>query len=150
MEALIQALRSLQSSVFVYYTKAQGYHWNVEGILFEQFHEMFSDVYNDAWSSVDEYAEWIRVFKQKAVFDMPSIMSASNVRYDLGLTNNPIEMLQSLQNSNLKIISELKIAFSIAESANEQGVADFFASRLSAHQKWDWKFSASLSTMVNN
>jgi DNA-binding ferritin-like protein len=77
-------------------------------------------------------------------------MSSSAVRYDLGLTNNPIEMLQSLQNSNSKIISELKMAFSIAESADEQGVADFFASRLDAHQKWDWKFSASLSTMINN
>jgi starvation-inducible DNA-binding protein len=150
MEALIQTLRSLQSSVFVYYTKAHGYHWNVEGVLFDQFHELFADVYNDAWSSVDNYAEWLRVFKQKAVFDIPSLMSSSEIRYDLGLTNNPMEMLQSLQNSNLKIISELKIAFNIANSASEQGVANFFADRLAVHQKYDWKFSASLSTMINN
>jgi starvation-inducible DNA-binding protein len=150
MELLIQQLRLLQASVFVYYTKAQGYHWNVEGVLFDQFHDMFSEVYNDAWSSVDGYAEWQRVFKEKAVFDIPSVMSSSDIRYDLGLTNNPIDMLQSLQGSNLKIIDQLKTGFSIAESINEQGVADFFASRIDAHQKWDWKFSASLATMVNS
>lgn len=150
MEALIQQLRLLKSSVFVYYTKAHGYHWNVEGVLFDQFHEMFSDVYNDAWASVDGYAEWLRVFKQKAVFDIPSVMSSSDIRYDLGLTNNPMEMLQSLQESNLKLISELKMGFSIAESANEQGLADFLAGRLAVHQKWDWKFSSSLSIMINN
>jgi starvation-inducible DNA-binding protein len=151
MEALIQQLRLLQSGTFIYYTKAHGYHWNVEGILFEQFHSMFSDVYEDAFSAVDEFAEWIRSFGEKAVFDVQSIFSESNIRYDLGADAvNPVQMLQSLLVSNEQLILDLKRAFEVAELANEQGVANFFAERITAHEKWRWKFTASLKSIVNN
>lgn len=150
MEILIQQLRLMQANSFIYYTKAHGYHWNVEGILFEQFHDMFSDIYNDAWSAVDEYAEWIRIFGEYAVFDVMSILSTSNVKYDEGIVSNPIDMLRSLYSSNERIIEDLKVGFNYANSADEQGVADFLASRITAHEKFRWKMSASLKSLVNN
>lgn len=146
MEALIQALRTLQANAFIYYTKAHGYHWNVEGILFNQFHDFFSDIYNDAWSSIDAYAEWIRIFGAKATFDTPTILMESNVRYDLDMnSSNPIDMLRSLNASNDQIIANLKSAFPLAE--NEQGVANFIADRITAHEKYRWKITSSLKTM---
>lgn len=151
MEALIQQLRSLQSSTFIYYTKAHGYHWNVEGILFDQFHEFFEDIYTDAWGAVDTYAEWIRSFGEKAVFDVATIFEASTVKYDLGTeANNPVQMLQSLLSSNEQIITDLKNAFNVASGAGEQGVANFFADRITVHEKFRWKLTASLKTTVNN
>lgn len=151
MEELISKIRLLQANAFIYYTKAHGYHWDVEGILFQQFHSMFGDVYEDAWNSIDGYAEWIRRFGAKASFDVMSALSESNVKYDLSPdSSNPIEMLQSLSASNKIIISDLKSAFPLATSANEEGVANFIAERIDAHQKWQWKFDASLKSMVNN
>ena len=151
MEALIQALRTLQANAFIYYTKAHGYHWNIEGILFTQFHEFFSEIYNDAWSSVDNYAEWIRIFGEKAVFDTPSILMNSNVRYDLDMNvTNPIDMLSSLNSSNDQIISDLTSAFDIATLEKQQGVANFFADRITAHEKFRWKITSSLKTMSSN
>jgi starvation-inducible DNA-binding protein len=151
MESLIEILRTLQANAFIYYTKAHGYHWNVEGILFDQFHEFFSDIYNDAWSSIDGYAEWIRIFGEKAIFDTPSILMGSNIKYDLDSTaNSPIDMLLSLNASNDRIILDLKEAFNIANASGEQGVANFFADRITAHEKFRWKITASLKTMGNN
>ena len=150
MEILIQQLRLMQANSFVYYTKAHGYHWNVEGILFDQFHEMFSDIYNDAWSAVDTYAEWIRIFGEYAVFDVMSILATSNIKYDDGIVNNPIDMLRSLYSSNERIIEDLKVGFNYANSAGEQGVANFIADRITAHEKFRWKMSASLKSLVNN
>ena len=150
MEILIQQLRLMQANSFVYYTKAHGYHWNVEGILFDQFHEMFSDIYNDAWSAVDTYAEWIRIFGEYAVFDVMSILATSNIKYDDGIVNNPIDMLRSLYLSNERIIEDLKVGFNYANSAGEQGVANFIADRITAHEKFRWKMSASLKSLVNN
>ena len=151
MEALIQALRLLQAESFIYGTKAHGYHWNVEGILFDQFLEMFGEIYEDADGAVDTYAEWIRLFGEKAVFDVTEIYATSNIKYDLGMdSTNPINMLRSLLQSNEQIITDLKSAFNVAAGANEQGVANFFADRVTAHEKWRWKLTATLKTMVNN
>ena len=150
MEILIQQLRLMQANSFIYYTKAHGYHWNTEGILFDQFHDMFSDIYEDAFAAVDTFAEWIRIFGEYAVFDVMSILSESNIKYDDGIVNNPIDMLNSLLNSNAKIIEDLKTGFVYADSANEQGVADFIAERIAAHQKWGWKLTSTLKSIVNN
>ena len=151
MEALIAQLRLLQSSTFIYYTKAHGYHWNVEGILFDQFHEMFGEIYEDAWGAVDGYAEWIRIFGENAAFDVATIFGASSVQYDLGMdSTNPMQMLESLYMSNEQIIADLKNAFNAASSANEQGVANFFADRITSHEKWRWKMKASLKSIINN
>ena len=151
MEALISALRQLQSSVFIYYTKAHGYHWNVEGILFDQFHEFFSDIYNDAWASVDTYAEWVRIFGAFAEFNVANVSAESAVKYDLDMNvNNPIMMLKSLSASNDQIISQLKSAINIADGANEQGVGNFFQDRLTVHEKFRWQINASLKTMMAN
>ena len=150
MEALLQQLRLLQSNSFIYYTKAHGYHWNVEGILFDQFHEMFSDIYNDAWSAVDNYAEWIRIFSEYAEYNVSNVLAASNVKYDLGMTNNPVEMLRSLSFSNDVIISDLKQGFVLANDLGEQGVANFIADRIASHEKFRWKINSSLKTIINN
>lgn len=151
MEALIQALRLLQADSFIYATKAQGYHWNVEGILFDQFHGMFGEIYEDSYGAIDTCAEWIRSFGEKAIFDVPTIYSDSNIKYDLATeSNNPVEMLSSLLDSNEQIISDLKVSFNFASEANEQGVANFFADRITAHEKWRWKIKSSLKTTVNN
>ena len=150
MEELIQQLRLLQADAFIYYSKAHGYHWNVEGILFTQFHEMFSEIYTDAYESVDDYAEWIRIFGQFAEFDVTKTFATSNVKYDLELSNNPTDMLRSLVMSNEQIISDLKVAFNMATMINEQGVANFIADRITAHEKWRWKMVSSLKTIINN
>jgi starvation-inducible DNA-binding protein len=150
MESLIEITRLLQAQTFIYYTKAHGYHWNVEGILFDQFHDMFSDVYEDAWAAVDQYAEWVRIFDQYAVFDVMSILATSGIKYEDGVLNNPIDMLNSLSDSNDKLIADLKVAFDYANTAGEQGIADFFAGRITVHEKWRWKFNSSLKSIVNN
>ena len=151
MEELLNKLRLLQSNAFIYYTKAHGYHWDVEGILFEQFHSMFGELYEDVWGSVDEYAEWLRRLGAKASFDVMSALSTSNIKYDLGPgESNPIAMLQSLYNSNLLMIGDLKMSFDYAENAKEEGLANYIAERIDAHQKWGWRLSASLKSMVNS
>ena len=150
MEELIAQLRTLQASTFIYYTKAHGYHWNVEGILFNQFHEMFSDIYTDAFDAVDTLAEWQRSFAQTAEFQVGKIAAVSNITYDLDINvTNPVQMLQSLLRSNEQLITDYNNAFNTATSAGEQGVANFFADRITSHQKFRWKITASLKSMVN-
>ena len=74
----------------------------------------------------------------------------SNVKDDLGNTNNPVDMIKSLLSSNNTIIEDLKNAFNVANVVGEQGVANFFADRITAHEKFRWKMVSSLKTLINN
>lgn len=149
MEALINALRLLKADAFIYYTKAHGYHWNVEGMLFEQFHGMFSDIYEDVYGSVDTLAEWMRIFGAYAPFNVTGDYEVSNIKYDVAENiGSPLDMLNSLLNSNNIMIADLKSAFNVANGAGEQGVANYIAERIDAHEKWRWKLTATLKSMV--
>ena len=151
MEQLILCLRTLQANSFIFYTKAHGYHWNVEGILFEQFHSFFSEIYNDLWETVDDWAEWLRRFDVKAAFSVMDAMSASNIKYDLDMNaSNPLQMLSSLYNSNEQMLVDLKECFNVATSANEQGLANFIAERIDVQEKLGWKLRASMKSMGSN
>jgi DNA-binding ferritin-like protein len=57
--------------------------------------------------------------------------------------------MRNLLDSNNKIVNDLKDGFEMANSLNEQGLANFFAERIDQHQFWSWQLSASLKTSVN-
>jgi len=145
---IISKIRQLQSSSFVFYTKAHGYHWNVEGVLFKELHAFFKEIYEDVFESIDTYAEWSRKLNSPAVFQIDEILQNSNIKYDFP-TNSPLEMMRNLFDSNSQSINDLKDGFAMANSLNEQGLANFFAERIDKHQFWSWQLSASLKTSVN-
>jgi starvation-inducible DNA-binding protein len=51
-------------------------------------------------------------------------------------------MIQILAQDNQAMLDVLKSVFEIANSNNEQGLADFIASRLDAHKKHAWMLRA--------
>lgn len=145
---IFQYLKVLQANAFVFYTKAHGHHWNVEGALFKQFHSFFKEIYEDVFDSIDTYAEWSRRLGQLAPFDVTQVYSISNVKYD-AMATNPMEMLRDLLDSNNQVLADLVTAFGVASDANEQGLANFIAERIDQHQFWKWQLTASLKTTVN-
>lgn len=143
------SLKLMQSNAFIFYTKAHGYHWNVEGILFTQFHDFFKNIYEDVWASVDEYAEWLRKLGEYAPFDVTEVFLISNLEYD-NVVNSPIQMLQTLENSNNKLIEDLNIGFKFAIEENQQALANFIAERIDQHQKFKWMINSSLKEISQN
>jgi DNA-binding ferritin-like protein len=55
-------------------------------------------------------------------------------------------MIAELYADNEKMSAMLKEAFTIAEEANEQGIANFIAERIDAHGKHGWFLRSVLKT----
>ena len=144
---LISFIKVMQANAFIFYTKAHGYHWNVEGVLFNQFHEFFKNIYEDVWASVDDYAEWLRRLGAYAPFDVMEIFTLSNLEYD-NVVNAPMDMLRTLGVSNDRLIEDLKMGFEVATMSNEQGLTNFIGERIDQHEKFRWMINASLSTII--
>lgn len=148
MEELVASLKRVQANVAFMYTKAHGYHWNVEGILFKQFHAFFLEIYEDVYGSLDTFSENLRKLGAYAPYKLMDWMANSNMNYE-DLSTAPIPMLQSLEATNLVMIESLNDLFAKATSANEQGLANFAAERIDQHKFWDWQIKASLKATMS-
>lgn len=140
MNELNNALRECLANTFMMYFRAHTFHWNVEGIHFVELHEYFGDLYEELHSAVDPLAENIRFIDSYAPQNMNqiymdctlSMLDSTTVGADY------VQMLKQLIDDNAVLMNSLNKAFTIAESNNVQGIADFIASRLEAHSKHMW------------
>ena len=137
-----EELQGLLSDVVVFYFRAHGYHWNVEGQDFSQYHGLFEDIYSDAYSSIDTIAENIRKLGEYAPFKLDSFSNLSTLD-DSRVPTDPRSMAVDLLSANDKVLEKVMSAFKAATDANEQGIANFLAERQDMHQKWRWQLKAS-------
>lgn len=138
-------LEQLLADLVGFYFRAHGYHWNVVGEDFAQYHELFGEIYADVYGSIDPLAENVRKlggFPPVSLKDFASKSSLSDTELAGG---SPKALAADLLMANEALIEELKSAFSMMDAANEQGVADFIAGRIDAHQKWSWQLASSLT-----
>ena len=138
-------LKVVLASSYAYQLKAHMFHWNVEGSDFAQLHEFFGNVYQEVFDSVDQTAELIRQLDAYAPGSFERFSTLSIVD---GQTNVPRAKLMSkelLEDTN-KMLDLTKRVFTVAEEANEQGVADFIASRIDAFGKHAWMLRSFLKT----
>jgi len=139
---LADALEDLLCNVVVFYFSAHRAHWNVTGPDFAEYHELFGDIYDDIYGSVDPLAENMR----KLGAFPPSLgdMLESSMIKDETMTTDAKELALDLYKKNVSMIAAAKATFDVANAANEQGVGNFIAERIDMHQKWQWQLSSSL------
>lgn len=140
---LKEDLKSLLGSSFAFYIKAAGFHWNVEGPDFPQYHEFLGDIYQDVYGSIDRIAEYIRTLDGYAPASMTRYLELSVIQEQLQIPRAEL-MLQELCDDNERMIALLNKVFASAEAENKQGIADFIAGRLDAHEKLCWMLKSTL------
>ena len=143
MDELVQQLKVVLASTFAMYLKAHNFHWNVEGSNFSEYHRLFGKIYEDIWESVDQTAEKIRTLDQYVPGSMSRFAQLSVVDDQINIPKQK-SMVQELLSDNVKIIAELNKAFDLANKANKQGIADYLASRIDAHEKHGWMLRATV------
>ena len=60
MDELVKAAKIAFASEFAFYLKAHFFHWNVEGPMFPQLHDLFGKIYEEVYGNIDDFAEKIR------------------------------------------------------------------------------------------
>ena len=143
MEQLLAQLRMLLADNIALKFKAHGYHWNVESDDFKQFHDFFGDIYKDYDGATDEYAEWLRMMKAYAPYRLADFFDMATVS-EPTLVGDPEPMLEDLYLSIEKHIEDLVVASDLANAAKQYGLANFFADRQTASQKFCWQIRASM------
>lgn len=143
MDRLIKLMRIAFASEYSFYLKAHNFHWNVEGPLFQQFHDLFGSIYEEVYTSIDPFAENIRKLGAYTPGSFERFNMLSKVDDENGVP--PAEqMVKILLEDSDKMAVILKAVFEASEAAGEHGLSDFIAGRQDAHRKHSWMLRATL------
>ena len=135
---LVDTLKVLFASSYAFAVKAQHFHWNVEGTDFPQYHKFFGDIYEEVFdNAIDQLAEYVRVLDSYTPGSLTRIKELSQIEDQLKIPRAEL-MMAELYEDNTKLLQMFKQAFHVAEQEDEQGIADFIASRIDAHGKHGW------------
>ena len=137
--ALATCLTKSLGDAVVFKFLAHGYHWNVRGKDFPQFHDKFAEIYEDADSAVDPLAESVRKMGFDAPYLLTDLAGLSDIEPRPVSGNDPVELSAALHAANNVVLQNLGRAFDCADECNEQGIANLLAERIDAHQKWRWQ-----------
>lgn len=141
MDDLVQQMKVCLASTFAFYLKAHNFHWNVEGPNFPQYHELFSNVYEDAFGAVDAIAEQIRTLDAYAPGSMTRFSTLSVIDEQLNIPE-PRKMILELESDNRSLIALLSKTYMLAEKYNRLGLSNFLQDRIQTHEKQGWMLRA--------
>jgi len=134
---LADNLKTLLASVYGFSIKAQYFHWNAEGDNFPQYHEFFGELYEEVYSAVDKIAEYIRTLDVYSPGSFTRFQELSIIQDQLKVPRAEL-MFEELYSDNEQLIGLLNECFTSATEENKQGIANFIAERLDAHEKHQW------------
>ena len=130
---------------FVFYLKAHFYHWNVEGRMFGQDHDLFGKIYEEVQRSLDKFAEEIRSMDSYAPGTFDRFKEFSEIQQESNVPSAEQMYANLLQDSDT-VIKQLTNTFEELEKRKMYGFADFIGERIDAHNKHAWMLRSTLKS----
>jgi starvation-inducible DNA-binding protein len=137
METLVNQLKTILGTNFALYLKAHGYHWNVEGPNFPQYHAFLDTFYNALFVQLDPIAEHLRALNSYAPGSLARMLELADIQEATNIPDG-IAMMRDLAADNDRFIMHLRAGIVAADGANEPAVGNFLQDILDAHQKHGW------------
>ena len=138
MDQLQQLAKIAFASTYSFALKAQNFHWNIEGDNFPQYHQFLGDLYEEVYdNTIDKCAEYVRTLGGYAPGSITRFAELSVIPDQTKIPRAEL-MFEELLDNNAKIIELLNACFEATQQENKQGIANFIADRLDAHEKHQW------------
>ena len=141
MEELQKAAKVAFASEYTFYLKAHYFHWNVEGIHFQELHALFETIYTEVYGAIDTFAEKIRSMGAYAPGSNSRFSVLSQIKDETSVLP-PEQMVTELLEDSDNMVVLLKRVYDIAEREGEHGFSNFLAERMDAHRKHSWQLRA--------
>lgn len=134
---LVDNLKVLLGSTFVEYTKIHGFHFNIEGSNFPQYHEFLNTYYNEVFETIDKIGEYIRILGSYSPGSVARMLELSVIQEQPKVPRAELMFAELLH--DIEIIVELiKNIFNEADAAQEQSIANYMAELQDLYGKKAW------------
>lgn len=136
-------LKSAFATEFAFYLKAAGFHWNVEGTDFYEYHLLFERIYLEVYGIIDDFAEQLRAARVYVPASFTQLDTLSQIECQEGVPQAP-SMTQELLADSDTCAEMFRVAFDHAEMMGDHGLSNFLADRQNAHKKHSWMLRSTL------
>jgi len=141
---LADNLKTLLGSTFVVYTKTHGFHWNIEGSDFPQYHEFLKNMYEEIYESIDTIAEYIRTLGVYSPGSLARMLELSIIEEQYKVPRAEL-MLAELLDDVDKMTTLVTDIFDVATNERAQGIANYLAELQDLYTKKAWMLRATLN-----
>ncbi|NCC71466.1 DNA starvation/stationary phase protection protein [bacterium] len=132
-----EILNKILSDEYVLYTKIRNFHWNVNGIHFNDLHKFFEEQYESINESIDEIAERIRMLGNFPKASLKDFLENSSIK-EVNKVLKSEEMILELLNDNEYLIREIRQNLEKVSKLNDAGNEDFLNALMQKHEKIAW------------
>jgi starvation-inducible DNA-binding protein len=134
---VVQQLRTQVANAFVLYANYKHYHWQTFGPLFRDLHKLFDKLASDVLSTLDEFAERVRMIGQ----DPPAhLLDAADLASVAAAAPHATmrDMVEEADRNLLIVVNEMRRGAKIADEHNDPGTVDLFSRSVQIHEKHEW------------
>jgi starvation-inducible DNA-binding protein len=135
-EVVIHLQRQV-ANAFVLYANYKHYHWQTFGPLFRDLHLLFDEFATEALTTIDEFAERLRMVGQDPVFRPQEVEATASVKISAN-ARTMREMIAEADANLLIIIKEMRAAVRVADEEDDPGTVDLFSKIVQTHEKHEW------------
>jgi starvation-inducible DNA-binding protein len=136
-ERIAHGLSRVLADTFSLYLKTHGFHWNVEGPMFNTLHLMFMEQYTELWNALDPIAERIRALGYPAPGAYKVFEKLASIDETDGVPE-AMEMLRLLVKGHEAVARTVREAFAVADKGGDEATVDLLTQRLQVHEKTAW------------
>jgi len=146
---LITALNGILADTVSVSHEVQGFHWNVKGPDFAEYHALFGEIYSSISSRIDDIAESILRLGYDAPFHLSDFMKLRTIG-ESAVIDTPESMSNELLSGIGALIENVNNGFDIATELRQQGIANLLGEIIFDLQKWSWQLRASIGAQLPN
>lgn len=138
MDKLVEAMKRLFATNFQYYVKAHGFHVNVNGPDFSEYHALFAEVYEMADDATDTIGEHIRAIQGIAPFSLKRIMELGDIK-DSAERPDALKMTKDLLADSQVLMNHYEECHDMAMEYKVYGLVNFIEGEMDSLAKIMWK-----------
>ncbi len=146
-EAEVNLLNLLLADEFTLSTKTRNYHWNVQGMQFNDLHKFFEAQYIALNDFIDQVAERVRQLGGMSVATLAEYTKTTRLEEHPAKFPEAKQMLTNLLTDHESIIQTLRNDVDACTNKySDAGTSDFLTGLMEEHEKMAWMLRAFLES----
>ncbi len=142
-EKLVIELNILLADYEIFYQNLRGFHWNIKGKEFFELHEKFEELYNDAFTKIDEIAERILTLEGEPLHAYSDYLRVADIKEEKNITDGSEGIEIVVKNFSTLILKE-RLILSLAADAEDEGTVSLMSDYISVTEKTLWMLNSYL------